>query len=393
MDQIKNLAQDRRGSTLIEIIVSVLIIGIAFVPLMMGLNSSIRINEETEKQLYAENLASDLVEVCKTYGENGLSSSNLQGIFTGATASIIDGNWTLTGLESGDRKYSAVIEFDESPYTDAQNDYSAYPTLSKLDNICTVSITQPDDILDTILDHYWIEASTGSGSTDISEENFKKNYGVWLTRKTNVYVIKASDADKSVTDWTRFGGIEDGDVDKYVIMWEYEYGVNISAIDADGHKYFGTKTSISAYKPASTEHNKIVKGTKPSIILVFDPLNDVTSSKDGRRILTPTKIFKDEFVIAKKFDDDLYIYSLCRNGAKSRQTLTVDGTGSTGTGTVKFYSNINMIPIGAYIEKIDDFGSGGAIQQPTMKNVKVTVKTSDASSEILVKDATVVEFE
>ena len=72
MKQTKMMLRDERGSTLIEIIVSVLIVGIAFVPLMMGLTSALTTNKMTENQLYAENVASNVVEICKTYGANGL---------------------------------------------------------------------------------------------------------------------------------------------------------------------------------------------------------------------------------------------------------------------------------------------------------------------------------
>ena len=64
------LAGSNRGNTLIEVIVCVLIIGIAFVPLMVGLNASLRINKDTENKLYAENVASNIVEICKTFGKS-----------------------------------------------------------------------------------------------------------------------------------------------------------------------------------------------------------------------------------------------------------------------------------------------------------------------------------
>ncbi len=395
MEQVKQLAYDRRGSTLIEIIVSVLIIGIAFVPLMMGLNSSIRVNEETEKQLYAENLASDIIEVCKSYGENKLSSTNLQSIFTGATATKVSDVWTISGLESGDRKYSATIKFNEAPYTDGQNDYSAYPSLSKVDNICTVAVSQADNILKTIVNYYWTKASEGAGHTEVSEDKFKKAYGNWLERTITVNVIKATEADKTNSSWDPYGGISDDDIGKYVIMTTYKFSVNVSAKDADGHGFFGTKSASEVGDYTTSFHSKIVKAKKPSIVLTFSPLNKVEASKNGKTVLTPDKIFKDEIVINRKIDEDLYIYSLCKNGSKSKQELIVSEGTTPVSGKTHFYSNLidSRVHLAATMEKIAEFGGGGAIQQTKMKDVIVSVKTLDGSDEILKKTSTVIEFE
>ena len=133
----RRLRNDKRGSTLIEVIVSVLIVGIAFVPLMVGLNAALKVNKQTENNMNAENVASNVIEVCKTYGTKGLAklktdedtnpANGIATIFTGASLDKTDSHsYTINGIKCGtdDRLYSAKIEF--SDISDNQNDFSGY---------------------------------------------------------------------------------------------------------------------------------------------------------------------------------------------------------------------------------------------------------------------------
>ena len=89
------ILRDKRGSTLIEVIVSVLIVAIAFVPLLIGLHAALRVNGRAEVELYAENVATNLVEITKTYGTDGMkalaeaqglnSSDGIAKLISGAT--------------------------------------------------------------------------------------------------------------------------------------------------------------------------------------------------------------------------------------------------------------------------------------------------------------------
>lgn len=147
---------DNRGSTLIEVIVSVLVIAIAFVPLMAGLNAALRTNKKTENELYAESVATNVVEICKTYGETGLNtitSTKLNSLLTGASAggvsistiasdkldSGVEAGFLIKGITSGtEKEYKAKVEI--TSISGEQNDFSGYKPLSGFKNAIIVSI-------------------------------------------------------------------------------------------------------------------------------------------------------------------------------------------------------------------------------------------------------------
>ena len=149
------------GSTLVEVIVSVLIVGIAFIPLMMGLNAAMNTNKQTENKLFAEAACDNVVEVCKTYGSSGLiglaggsgegvpsfsgeAIKKLSDVFSGWDVTYSSGvggvtNFTVTGITEGDRGYTALVEFDPGPYKDGQNNYDNYQMIGDIGYAATVT--------------------------------------------------------------------------------------------------------------------------------------------------------------------------------------------------------------------------------------------------------------
>lgn len=61
-----------RGSTFIEIIVSVLIVGIVFVPLLLGLNTAIMVNRISQNEMYADTVAQNCLETVKAIHRKGV---------------------------------------------------------------------------------------------------------------------------------------------------------------------------------------------------------------------------------------------------------------------------------------------------------------------------------
>lgn len=114
--QKKNNRVGNRGSSLIEIIVSVLIVGIVFVPLLTGIGVAVKINRKAENKLCAENAATNIMETTKALGLK--EGSGLKNIYSSAThvalnsipnydATLLSG---ITGFDQGATRISGTIE-------------------------------------------------------------------------------------------------------------------------------------------------------------------------------------------------------------------------------------------------------------------------------------------
>ena len=133
---------DNKGSTLVEIIVSVLIIGIVFVPLMLSLTNALKTNAKAESSSYAESVATNSLETVKTLGYETIQGKFVAGTTevlasdftakTGAKLIKVDNrNFKVTGLEEGIHDYYATITFsdayrDDDPTTTKQNEELYY---------------------------------------------------------------------------------------------------------------------------------------------------------------------------------------------------------------------------------------------------------------------------
>lgn len=113
-----------KGSTLVEIIVSVLIIGIVFVPLLFGMTSALKANEKAEQDSFAEIVAVNSLETVKTMGYEAIkakfaggSTSVSASDFTsnsGATLTkVSDTEFRVSGMAEGDETFTAKITFED----------------------------------------------------------------------------------------------------------------------------------------------------------------------------------------------------------------------------------------------------------------------------------------
>ena len=169
MEHMRALMKDKRGSTLIEIIVSVLIVGIVFVPLMMGLTSSLTANRRNENELYAENVASNVVEICKTYGSQKMGEADIEKFYTGASLQDVSGGagtkFEINNIVAGTgNEYHAVIEFSSDSVDSRhpsftydtpgkQNDFTDFPTVSSVSNAWVLSFID-DDVKSDIVEKF-----------------------------------------------------------------------------------------------------------------------------------------------------------------------------------------------------------------------------------------------
>ncbi|MBR4342535.1 MAG: hypothetical protein IKP88_07495 [Lachnospiraceae bacterium] len=388
----KSVMGDNKGSTLIEIIISVLIVGIAFVPLMMGLNAALTANRKTEKDLYAENVATNVIEVAKRYGTKKLpdlvaegatdSTKGISKILTGATMTGGGNSYTIENISSGtkDGYYTAVISFNS--VSGDQNDFSGYPTIEGVSNAISVSVAQ--DSIKEITDHFFAEAlSRNSSLTEADKNNMEKDAAKWLKR--DIYI--------TLTDGT------DADVGKTIVNKKIVYTAqNVNNIEGWENKwlFYEASATVEPWTKENTEGDstKEIKcaSTPGSIILSFKELKD-KKKKDyklgiGNDVITITR---------QTTGDELYLYCLCENGSTLKgkgyhtdiKSVAYGTNALDTTNEVHAYSNLDFIFSGGVTET--SFGSTTG-KQSKLKEITVTVKDNEGTA-ILDKTSTMIEFE
>ena len=379
-ESIKSILSDKRGSTLIEVIVSVLIVAIAFVPLLIGLNAALKVNRRAEAELYAENAATNLVEITKTYGTDGLKAlADEQGLDnTKGIAKLIDGAtmtknpsgniFTITDINSGtDKVYSAVIEFTN--WDDKQNDFSGYPAIEGVADALIVNVAE--DKLDQIINYYWDYARTNY-NTSVTKEQLKNNVSSWLKREIKISCVQGTGDDAS----------------KIIINKIVTY--RAENVEINGNYLYQTASNTGPATPYECQGDRppIKKESLPqSVIVTFKPLRD-GQGKDYR-------LADDVILLDKEVSGVLHLYSFCENGA----TLKNDGYAvtvkfddiSTDAITDRYgYSNLNFVVSDCTRE--DTFGSGTTGKQSKMRDVKVTIKDADGN-QLFEKTTSMIEVE
>lgn len=370
---------DRRGSTLIEVIVSVLIVGIAFVPLMVGLNAALRVNSSNEKELYAENVASNVVEITKTYGTKGLKNlADEQGAdSTKGIAKLLDGAsmtsngsgtvFTLQNLKAGtDKVYQAKVEF--STWNDKQNDFSGYPAVEGVDG--SIIINFYEDKMENVLNYFWNYAS--GYNTELTKDELQSHLSEWLSREIVINIEEGTGEDA--------GSV----IVNKVICYK--------AVNAEiDHKYVFKSPSNAVpapYEAQKMDIGKLAELSK-SLIVTYRPLRD----KKGNNY----KI-NDRIKVAKGVAGELHLYAFCENGSTLRDKgytveLKIEDTTGESSSNLFGYSNFldtSFTCIGC--TKEDTFGEATAGKQSNMKNVKVTVFDKEGT-ELFSKTTSIIEVE
>jgi len=407
MDMIEKLKRDSRGSTLLEVIVSVLIVGIVFVPLMVGLNVALNVNKDNEKQLYAENVAQNVIEVCKTYGANGLvkmatateEENKIGSIFTGATLGIENASNTefkINGITSGTGKtFEAVISFDTTPYDPdpavtppadgsplpaKQNDFSDYPSLAAVSNASMITLGDID--LANIVSYFYSVAV--DFETELDADDMMDNVDQWLKRRIEITI-----------EQPLAGEPDEG---RFVVKKQVVFSAVNFSIDGKGelfHKtgYHEEDHLLEVYSDPDTIKVASYASIPGNIILTYKPMKN--SLGVARRLKS------DTIVVNKKVNGGVNLYSLCENGSALKASgwqIRCEATGvdltmpspepDGNTYRVKIFSNVNMLPYG--VKELDSFGGGLSGKQNKMKDITVTV--SDGMTTIS-KTSTVIEYE
>lgn len=163
------------GMTLVEVIISLLIIMIIFVPLLSTFLSATSIGIMTKQKIYASNLADNVMETVKVLGINGVALqfyenpdqfiladgtalSYLEELYEGVTSSVkLDamGNkvfdssrntkpyqYKITGVQEGTGTFDVLIRFESASYT---TDTSLTPTPTPIGAPATTPAPLPND--------------------------------------------------------------------------------------------------------------------------------------------------------------------------------------------------------------------------------------------------------
>lgn len=384
----RRLRNDRRGSTLIEVIVSVLIVGIAFVPLMVGLNAALKVNKQTENNLNAENVAVNVIEVCKTYGTKGLEklktdadtnpTTGITTIFSGASLSKTDSHsYTISGIKCGtdDRLYSAKIEF--SNITDNQNDFSGYPTVEGIQNAAVVSFSE--DNFDYVIGEFIAQAN----STGVAEDNVsalsvadmkkKSNVAKWLSREIHIGIEEGTGANEG----------------KYVITKKIVYKANNDAIDGK----YPFRSSSYTPTPVETQKKTVADASggyselPEMIVMTYRQFKD----KQGNDLKLNNGC--DKIVIEKAVTGATKLYALSENG----KTLAGKGyavrfdNGTSADNLTEVYTNLTDLG-GSGLTQLTTFGTASSEMISKMKDVTITVY--DNNSEVVAtKKSTLIDAE
>jgi len=382
----RRFKNDRRGSTLIEVIVSVLIVGIAFVPLMVGLNAALKVNKQTENNLNAENVAVNAIEVCKTYGTKGLEkliteatadpTKGITTVFSGATLAKNDSNtFTISGIKCGtdNRTYTARVEFEG--ITDNQNDFSGYPTVEGIQNAIVVSSSE--DNFDYVINAFIAQAaSTGvaedaANALPIAEMKKKTNIPRWLSREIHI-------------------GIEEATVDgntKYVVTKKIVYKANNDQIDGKYPFRSGSYTPTPVVTQEKTATNPV--GTYSElpemIVLTYRQFKD----KQGNNLNLG---HGDKIIIDKAVTGSTKIYALSENG-KTLQgkgyLVSFDASGSVDDQT-QVYTNLVSAGAPQNCTELTTFGTASSEMISKMKNITVTI-TDDNGDVVSEKQSTLID--
>lgn len=385
MRKMKMLLNNERGSTLIEVIVSVLIVGIAFVPLMVGLNASLTSNKMNENKQFAETVAENVLEVCKTYGANGLeklaATGGISSVFsdwtlTDTTSDSALKTFTISGIDEGTKEnYTAKIIFDRSAYDDYQNDYSNYQSIGNIGYAANVIFV--DDALKLIVNEFYNNCKSAYPS--LKFEDFYDSCNTWLKRELIIKIEEDTEDDSkyAISKQIKYSAVSNS-ADTSIITIN---GVNVEK------NLFGTHTTtltpVGSYKPLQ------------NMIVIYSPMQKYVGGK-SQAVKT---VAEDTLVVAKSKDGIVNIYCLMNKNGEDllgwdlKASVTSE-TAVDGNYPVKIYANTNLLP-GGYFEKLDTFGSGeDSSKNNMMKDVTVDVFDNLNSTEpVITKKSTVIEFE
>lgn len=333
--------KDNKGSTLIEIIVSVLIVGIVFVPLMMSLTTATKSNKIAEDKLYAETVAANCLEAAKAYGIKGFNLldyaagddvtakgyeedvfmedkfASIKAIASGAKVGKykagLDGKenaYIIVDITEGkaDNKYFATVTFSPEGYA-KQNNFENVETVSSLVNSISLNLAKGSG--GTAYDSTYFT----SFQSDATLKPIENNDYSWLAKKDTVLTIGKINDPTSEDDGKYY-------VDQSIIY----YSKTKNSADQDMYEtsiLSGNTVDVSGlgtlYVKRETPARKIYATLPKNLILFYTRIFNSGTTGGARNVSAEQNI-----IIYKYIPDMINVY--CIESSECPSTFNVNVT-------------------------------------------------------------------
>ena len=358
---------DNKGSTLVEIIVSVLIIGIVFVPLLMGLSNAIKANARAEKNLNAESAAVNCMEMIKAMGKKGLESMVTVGTqvnFTdfSSTAKLKRDSqnvYTISDINEGANTYYARVSFSDAAYkkpttTDGAPDPSAADMQNDLLYTQFTSITgagtRPEKVtIPASIDTGKLEVLRGLSGQNEETVQIPATLDMKTLIKTKQTVIVVDQYSTNPTD----ANYNDEYPGKYYIQVYVNYIVeNKNA----SNQYYFNKDAGDYYcyrsAPSSPQICQSDAAGGPNTLLVFyAALKDLSGNAlSSNSVVLNDSTQREEIVFKKNVANEIKLYTFVSNVdltkpsnySSSKMLFNVQNDSSTkgNSGDVQIYCSL-----------------------------------------------------
>ncbi len=334
---------DNRGSTLVEIIVSVLIIGIVFVPLLMGLTSAIKTNTRAEKNLNAESAAVNCMETVKAMGKSGLEALvptigaevNFTDFSSTAKLKRDSANvYTISGINEGANTYYAQVSFSEEEYKN--------PTPTGPDPVSPTPEPKQNDILYTEFtsitgdgtrpEKITIPQAIDTGKLEVLRAQSGNEAGtVAIPDTTDMRSLVKTKQTVIVVD--KYPATHDEYPGKYYIQVYVNYILDNT--NDSGQYYF--EPDVDEYKysspPSSPQICQSDAAGGPNTLLIFyAALKDLSSCAGSANAVTINNGGQKEMIVFRKLiDNEIKLYTFVSN---------VDVTNSANYSASKMLFNV-----------------------------------------------------
>lgn len=114
---LKVLQLNNRGTSLVELIVCLLVISIAFTPLLMSFSNSMKVNKRANDEFHAETVAENVMEAVKAIGHSGTKLETLfekqYGTDPGAIWDKDNDTLSILKVTEGSTDYQVDVVFDD----------------------------------------------------------------------------------------------------------------------------------------------------------------------------------------------------------------------------------------------------------------------------------------
>lgn len=218
------------GFTLVEVLISIAMVGIIFMPLLSLFSQSVRTNSESKNRQRENNIAQQVMEEVRSYDSISAMAASTSATFkrTKDTFGEVlsdditneDGTFkhekyyfVRSGLESDKKKYVAHITVDASAYAD--NDFREMPIISSLNSENSVMALEKNET-SHILNKYQLAYKNSTNGQEVTVDELASH----LEKNMTVYIT-----DSSVDSSTGLEQIQDGMVRVQVYN---EYSLNAS---------------------------------------------------------------------------------------------------------------------------------------------------------------------